>query len=42
VIQRGPGEPLKPLRHWFKEAFDALLWLEAELDCCSFEGPPWW
>ena len=30
VIQRGPGEPLKPLRYWFKQAEEALFWLEAE------------
>jgi hypothetical protein len=30
VIQKGSGEPLKPLRYWFKQAADALLWLEAE------------
>jgi hypothetical protein len=30
VIQRGAGEPLKPLRYWFKQAEEALFWLEAE------------
>jgi hypothetical protein len=30
VIQRGPGEPLKPLRFWFKQAAEAILWQEAE------------
>jgi hypothetical protein len=30
VIQRGPGEPLKPLRYWFQQAEEALFWLEAE------------
>jgi hypothetical protein len=30
VIQRGPGEPLKPLRYWFKQVAEALFWLEAE------------
>jgi hypothetical protein len=27
---RGPGESLKPLRYWFKQAAEALFWLEAE------------
>ena len=30
VIQRRPGQPLKPLRYWFKQAAEALFWLEAE------------
>ncbi len=30
VPQRGDGEPLKPLRYWFKQAEEAILWLEAE------------
>lgn len=30
VIQRGRGQPLKPLRYWFKQAAEAVLWLEAE------------
>jgi hypothetical protein len=30
VIQKGHGEPLKPLRYWFKQAAEAILWLEAE------------
>jgi hypothetical protein len=30
VIQRGPGEPLKPLRYWFKQAEEARIWLEVE------------
>jgi hypothetical protein len=30
-IQRGRGEPLKPVRyHWFKQVERALLWLEVE------------
>jgi hypothetical protein len=30
VVQRGPGEPLKPLRYWFKQAEEARIWLEVE------------
>jgi hypothetical protein len=30
VIQKGHGKPLKPLRCWFKQAAEALFWLEAE------------
>ena len=30
VIQRGSGEPLMPLRYWFKQAQEASFWLEAE------------
>jgi hypothetical protein len=30
VLQMGPGEPLKPLRFWFKQAAEAIFWLEAE------------
>jgi hypothetical protein len=33
VIQRGAGEPLRPLRCWFKQAEEALFWLEAERAC---------
>ena len=33
VLQRGHGEPLKPLRYWFKQAEEALFWLEAEKAC---------
>jgi hypothetical protein len=33
VIQRGPGEPLRPLRSWFKQADEASFWLEAEKAC---------
>jgi hypothetical protein len=33
AIQRGPGEPLKPLRYWFKQAEEAVFWLEAEKAC---------
>jgi hypothetical protein len=30
VVQRGRGEPLKPLRYWFRQAEEALLWSEVE------------
>jgi hypothetical protein len=30
VIERGPGEPLKPLRYLFKQTEWALFLLEAE------------
>ena len=30
VFQKGPGEPLKPLRYWFKQAAEAIFLLEAE------------
>jgi hypothetical protein len=30
VIQRGSGEPLKPLRYWFKQVAEMIFWLEAE------------
>jgi hypothetical protein len=30
VLQRGRGEPLKPVRYWFRQAEEAILWLEAE------------
>jgi hypothetical protein len=33
VIRRGPGEPLRPLRCWFRQAEEALFWLEAEKAC---------
>jgi hypothetical protein len=30
VLQRGLGKPLKPLRFWFKQAEEAMIWLEVE------------
>jgi hypothetical protein len=30
VLQRGRGEPLRPLRFWFKQAEEAVVWLEVE------------
>jgi hypothetical protein len=30
VIQRGQGQALMPLRYWFRQAEEALFWLEAE------------
>jgi hypothetical protein len=30
VLQKGRGEPLKPVRYWFKQVEEALLWLEVE------------
>ena len=33
VIQRGQGQALVPVRCWFKQAEEALFWLEAEKAC---------
>jgi hypothetical protein len=30
VITTGPGQALVTLRYWFKQAEEALFWLEAE------------
>jgi hypothetical protein len=30
VIQKGQGQALMPVRYWFKQAAEALFWLEAE------------
>jgi hypothetical protein len=30
VLQRGRGEPLRPLRYWFRQAEEAMNWLEVE------------
>jgi hypothetical protein len=30
VLQRGLGKPLRPLRYWFKQAEEALIWSEVE------------
>ena len=33
VIQKGQGQALAPVRCWFKQAEEALFWLEAEKAC---------
>jgi hypothetical protein len=30
VITRGQGQALVPLRYWFRQAEEAIIWLEAE------------
>jgi hypothetical protein len=30
VLQRGLSKPLRPLRYWFKQAEEALVWSEVE------------
>ena len=30
VLQRGRGEPLRPLRYWFRQAEEAMFWPEVE------------